>query len=80
MDILFFGRLGDTAQAMSIDCPAGVMDTDDLSVWLSKGNPALAAELAKPGNRIAVNQQLIIENTAVSEGDEIAFMSPLSGG
>jgi len=80
MDILFFGRLGDTAQNMSVPIPETVTDTDSLKSWLSQNNDALAQELAKIGNRIAVNKAIITENTVLSDQDEVAFMSPLSGG
>lgn len=80
MDILFFGRLGDAASNMSCPCPEGVTDTDSLRVWLSKNNEALALELAKAGNRIAVNKTIITQNTPLSDSDEVAYMSPLSGG
>lgn len=80
MDILFFGRFGDVASNMSCARPEGVTDTDSLTDWLSKNNEALAGELAKAGNRIAVNKTIITQNTPLSDKDEVAFMSPLSGG
>jgi len=51
-----------------------------LIVWLSTQNPLLAKELAKPGNRIAVNKSIITANVMITDSDEVAFMSPLSGG
>lgn len=80
MDILFFGRLGDVSPTLSAALPDGVTDTDSLKIWLSQNNEALANELSKAGNRIAVNKTIINKNTALSNTDEVAFMSPLSGG
>ena len=80
IEILFFGRLGDASESLRVELPAGVSDTDGLTAWLSKHNSALAIELLKDGNRIAVNKTIISENTPVKNGDEIAYMSPLSGG
>ena len=80
IEILFFGRLGDASKTLRADLPAGVSDTDGLTKWLSEQNSALGSELEKAGNRIAVNKTIISENSAVKEGDEIAYMSPLSGG
>ncbi len=80
MEILFFGRLGDVSANMSCGLPKGVSDTDSLSSWLSEKNETLAAELAKAGNRIAVNKTIITQNTLLTDKDEVAFMSPLSGG
>ena len=80
MDILFFGRLGDVSPNISTALPDGVSDTDSLKTWLSKNNEVLATELSKTGNRIAVNKTVVNENTVLSNTDEVAFMSPLSGG
>jgi len=80
MDILFFGRLGDFAQTISGPRPVGVKDTDSLVAWLSRNNEGLAKELVKTGNRIAVNKVIIPDNAPLNNNDEVAFMSPLSGG
>ncbi|WP_026941838.1 MoaD/ThiS family protein [Hellea balneolensis] len=80
IEILFFGRLGDASDTLRIDKPKDVSDTDALTAWLSKQNRTLEAELNKAGNRIAVNKTIISENTPLNDGDEIAYMSPLSGG
>ena len=80
IEILFFGRLGDASETLRLDLPAGVSDTDCLTQWLSEENPALGTELAKTGNRIALNKVIISENASLKKGDEIAYMSPLSGG
>jgi len=78
--VLFFGRLGDASETLRIELPANVKDVDALTTWLSEQNPTLGIELEKAGNRIAVNKVIISENTLLNEGDEIAYMSPLSGG
>ena len=80
MDILFFGRLSDVSQAISSGKPAGVVDTDSLIKWLSDNHEGLGVELAKAGNRIAVNKTIVTDNTPLNDNDEVAFMSPLSGG
>ena len=80
IEILFFGRLGDASETLRLALPQGVSDTDSLKKWLSKENVALGIELKKAGNRIAVNKTIISANTPLKKGDEIAFMSPLSGG
>ena len=80
IEILFFGRLGDASETLRVELPVGVKDTNGLTKWLSEQNSALGSELEKAGNRIAVNKTIISENSAVKEGDEIAYMSPLSGG
>jgi len=80
IEILFFGRLGDASETLRVELPVGVKDTNGLTKWLSDQNSALASELSKAGNRIALNKTIISENTSLKNGDEIAYMSPLSGG
>jgi len=78
--ILFFGRLSESSDTIKTHLPSSVKTTDDLMAWLGDSNDALKQALAAPGNRISVNKTIIVEPMAISDADEIAFMSPLSGG
>lgn len=78
--ILFFGRLSESSDAINGALPDYVQTTDDVIAWLSERDDGLKAALATPGNRIAVNKTIISKSMPVSDADEIAFMSPLSGG
>ena len=80
IEILFFGRLGDASQTLRVELVEGVSDTDGLTAWLSAQNSVLAVELEKAGKRIAVNKTIITDKVPLKDGDEIAYMSPLSGG
>lgn len=74
MKILFFGRLKDNAPAGP--APLEIGDTDALRVWLGRGRP----ELLDRSIRIAVNDEMILGNRVLDEGDEVAFLPPMSGG
>jgi molybdopterin converting factor small subunit len=74
MKILFFGRLRDGAPAGPV--PADIGDSDGLRAWLGRDRP----ELLDASVRIAVNDEMILGNRALDEGDEIAFLPPMSGG
>ena len=78
--VLFFGRLSDASDALDINLPATVKTTDDLKVWLGEQRPALKTILNHNGNKIAVNKVMIHACVDITDTDEIAFMSPLSGG
>ncbi|MEO1014508.1 MAG: MoaD/ThiS family protein [Pseudomonadota bacterium] len=78
--ILFFGRLSDFAEAIEAPLPDGVRDTDALTAWLSRENARLGEALARPGVRVIVNNAFISAPLELSDTDEIAFTSPLSGG
>jgi molybdopterin converting factor subunit 1 len=76
--ILFFGRLQDAvgARALAPTLPADVRDTESLRAWLGRDHPALR----DPSVRIAVNAELRPGIAALADGDEIAFLPPMSGG
>ena len=62
--------------------PDGVATAAQLRARLAELNPDLADMLRAKTVRIAVNQELVADEaeTAVSAGDEIALLPPLSGG
>ncbi|MBV9930451.1 MAG: molybdopterin converting factor subunit 1 [Alphaproteobacteria bacterium] len=76
--ILFLGRLRESvgAGALTVTLPAGVRDTERLRDWLAAEHPALR----EPSVRIAVNAELHPRQTPLDDGDEIAFLPPVSGG
>jgi sulfur-carrier protein len=74
MKILFFGRLRDGAPAGPV--PPGIHDVDALRAWLGRGRP----ELLDASVRIAVNDEMILGNRVLDDGDEVAFLPPMSGG
>lgn len=76
--VVFLGRLADLAGAPAIAL-SGPLDWDGLVALL----PEDVAEAAHdPRNRVAVNGELLSDKTAlsVSDGDEVAFLPPVSGG
>ena len=79
---LFFGRFRDVSANKALTLPDGVKDTQSLVDWLVKTLDGFESEWLRPGARMAVNKVLVIEGepVLVSDEDEIAFMSALSGG
>jgi molybdopterin converting factor small subunit len=78
--ILFFGRLSDLSGPLDVTLPNDVKTSADLIKWLSETYPVLKMALAQTGNRLAVNQRMTRDIVPIANTDEIAFMSPLSGG
>ena len=76
--ILFLGRLQDAigASALTVALPGGVRDAESLRAWLGRDHPALR----EASVRIAVNAELHPGNARLADGDEIAFLPPMSGG
>jgi molybdopterin converting factor subunit 1 len=76
--ILFFGRLQDAmgTRTLAVTLPDGIRDTESLRAWLGREHPALRDDSV----RIAVNAKLSPGNAPLADGDEIAFLPPMSGG
>lgn len=75
--LVFLGRLEDVAGAEARDVAPG-----PLADVLARLDPALAVELLGERVRMALNGSLIAETGGVvlGEGDELAFLPPVSGG
>ena len=72
--IILFGKLADIAgNSVAVD---GVADTDSLVDALHKSYPALASTKYV----IAVDKQVIKENTSVNDNSTVALLPPFSGG
>lgn len=83
LKILYFAslreRMGRTGEELAR--PNDVATVADLVAFLSRRDPAGAAAFAQPSLvRAAVNQDFAATQTAVHDGDEIAFFPPVTGG
>ncbi len=81
--ILYFARLRETFGTGSeqIALPATVRNLEGLRALLVARGGAWEEELA-PGKpvRAAVNQAMAVGDVPVTDGDEIAFFPPVTGG
>jgi sulfur-carrier protein len=75
--LVFLGRLEDLAGMPEMNVEPGL-----LAAVLTKLDPELAIELLGERVRLALNGRLIGEagNVVLGEGDELAFLPPVSGG
>lgn len=79
--ILFFGRLGEQlGRQRDIDLPSGGCTIAELRQRLVDDVGEAASCLLDPTIRASVDQVITTENQRVNAGQEIAFLSPLSGG
>ena len=81
--VLYFARLREALGRSSeqIALPAAVRDVEGLRALLVARGGEWEQELA-PGKpvRAAVNQSLAMGDVPVSDGDEVAFFPPVTGG
>ena len=78
--ILFFGRFSDLSGPLELDLPASVTDKASLTSHLATKIPGFAQLAALPDTRISVNMLVTMPEVDVTNADEIAYMSALSGG
>ena len=80
--ILFFGRLSDVAGCgeKRVDLPREVRTVGDLRAWLARSDDVLAAHIRLASVRAAVDRVMCDDLASILGAEEIAFMSPLSGG
>jgi molybdopterin converting factor subunit 1 len=81
--LLLLGRLRDHASANhgELVLPDGVRTVSALQDWLGAREPALGAALQTVKPRVAVNRSVVRDPShPIRDGDEIAFLPPMSGG
>lgn len=81
--LVFMGKFGDVAPAglAQIAMPAEVRTLSDLKDWLTREQPGLGQAMAATVTRLVVNQCVAHDLSApVVDGDEVAFLPPMSGG
>ena len=86
--ILFFGKLAEIAESElgksefdhSLAEKHHPILLSELRTQLTQNAPLLREELDKSSNLSAVNQVIQHSDFEIVDGDEVAFMSPLSGG
>lgn len=81
--LLYFARLREALGSgrEQLVLPAGVNTLDALRAHLAQRGDAWAKEMAAGRNlRAAVNQNVAAANTPLSDGDEVAFFPPVTGG
>ena len=79
--LLFFGKLGDIAQTRTRDITIDDARTiSALKAAIKTNDPVLGEALGDPSVRCIVNEEMTQGDAAISDGDEIAFIPPVSGG
>ncbi len=83
VNVLYFARLRERMGRSEerLPLPEGVASVGALAAWLRARDAAGAAAFADPATvRAAVNQCFAQPAAAVSDGDEVAFFPPVTGG
>jgi sulfur-carrier protein len=81
--LVFLGKFGDAAPAdlQEVPLPEGVRTLADLKEWIVRQAPMLGQAIGATRTRMVLNQTVAHDmSIAVKDGDEIAFLPPMSGG
>ncbi len=82
VEVLFFASLRDVigAAGISLELPDPAGQRELLAVLAERLPNAAIIALQAENVRVSVNQQLVSQAQTYSDGDEIAFLPPITGG
>jgi len=63
-----------------IELPEGVHNLPELTRWLQGRGATWTSALADQRLHIAINQEIVKPDATVTDGDEIAWFPPVTGG
>lgn len=80
--IRLFGKFSDliaggdelSVSAETITC------VEDIFRYCAEKIPTVYAQISEPQVMVAVNQEIVSREAAVKDGDEVAFLPPVTGG
>ncbi|RYD79435.1 MAG: molybdopterin synthase sulfur carrier subunit [Sphingobacteriales bacterium] len=75
IELISFGKISELISNQTLETE-GIETTDNLKEYLERTFPDLAGMKYK----LALNKNLIQQNTEIKNGDSIAIMPPFSGG
>jgi molybdopterin synthase sulfur carrier subunit len=79
--VRFFATLREQIGRSALTIDADVANVSELWRHLERTLPAEAiGALRAKGVRVAVNQEMIEHDAPLADGDEVAFMPPITGG
>ena len=81
--LVFLGKFGDVAPASlaEVALPADIVTLQDLKAWVARQQPLLGAAMEATRTRMIVNQCVAHDlSQRILDGDEVAFLPPMSGG
>lgn len=79
--VLFFASLRERMNIERLDIPSNGLTTAlDVLSYVASMNEQYLIALKSPKPLVAVNQELSQYDSTVSDGDEVAFYPPVTGG
>jgi len=78
----FFASLRETLGVgdEQLELPGGINTLSELSGWLQGRGKHWEEALSDSRLHVAINQEIISQDTAIRDGDEVAWFPPVTGG
>lgn len=82
MTLVFLGKFRSLAPAgLSGEVPNDTATLTDLQAWIARRAPALGDALGSTRTQVVVNHVFVRDPShPLQDGDEVAFLPPMSGG
>ena len=82
VQLRYFASLRETLGVADeqVDLPGGIADLQELTGWLQERNDTWRTALGDPHLHVAINQTIVKPDCPVSDGDEVAWFPPVTGG
>ena len=82
VQLRYFASLRETLGSgdEQVELPGDINDLSGLTRWLQSRNDTWQQALADTRLHVAINQQIVNTNAAVTDGDEVAWFPPVTGG
>ena len=81
INVLFFASLKETLDCESLNVePTQAADVGALRSLLGDKGPQWSKAMGGSSTLVAVNQAMADDDTAINDGDEVAFFPPVTGG
>jgi sulfur-carrier protein len=80
--LVFLGKFRGLARsALETDLPLDVATLADLKDWIARRDPHLGEAMAATPLQMVLNHEIVRDMAqGVCDGDEVAFLPPMSGG
>ena len=80
--VVFFASIREQlgTGGIEVDVPSGCRVSGLIDQLVEDNDPAWRNALTAENTRIAINQELVSGDEIISDGDEIAFFPPVTGG
>lgn len=82
IQVRLFGRFSELLDEgdLFVVGPEGIATVEDVYRHLQSARPELHREVTGPQVLVAVNQEIVSAGHPVADGDEVAFLPPVTGG